>query len=287
MIPDLIRLSQSYLGYGEPDISIGLIDGPVNSTHHDFEGARISTIDSGNSICNLDQSLACKHGSFVAGILVAQENSPAPGICRNCTLISRPIFCEAMDFSQCPLVTPDHLAQAIHELLDQRASVINMSLGLSPGIANFDYKSLLQAYDRAMHEGTFIVAAAGNYGQVGKNPIFDHDWVIPVAACDLNSQILPSSNIGRRISYKGLMAPGMGITSTNATGGHTQIIGTSVAAPFVSGSIALLVSKFRDTPALEIKRTLLPLRQRRSIIPQILNVNESFQRLKTRYKQVA
>jgi subtilisin family serine protease len=49
------------------------------------------------------------------------------------------------------------------------------------------------------------------------------------------------------------MAPGEGITSPGANGQPVTLGGTSVAAPFVTGAIALLWSEFPAATAAEVK----------------------------------
>src|SRR5215208_12912 len=81
---------------GSPDVTIGLIDGPVITQHPDLEGERLRELPATNgATCTLADSIACLHGTFVAGVLSAKRNSAAPAICPNCTLLIRPIFAEA------------------------------------------------------------------------------------------------------------------------------------------------------------------------------------------------
>src|SRR5882672_1434492 len=80
---------------GSPDVKIGLIDGPVVTQHPDLAGEHLHEIRGNNgATCTQANSTACLHGTFVAGILTAKRNSPAPGICPDCTLLVRPIFAE-------------------------------------------------------------------------------------------------------------------------------------------------------------------------------------------------
>src|SRR3954469_14575851 len=64
---------------GRPEVNVALIDGPVVTQHADLAGERLREI-SGNhgATCSLALSTACLHGTFVAGILSAKRNSPAP-----------------------------------------------------------------------------------------------------------------------------------------------------------------------------------------------------------------
>ena len=109
---------------GSPEVKIGLIDGPVAIQHLDLAGERLREIPGNNdATCTQADSTACLHGTFVAGILSAKRNSPAPAICPNCTLLVRPIFAEKTTGSeQMPSATPQELAAAIIECIDAGAS---------------------------------------------------------------------------------------------------------------------------------------------------------------------
>jgi subtilisin family serine protease len=53
---------------GHPDVTIGLIDGPVAKGHPDLESQNIRELPgSGESNCVELGSAACRHGTFVAG----------------------------------------------------------------------------------------------------------------------------------------------------------------------------------------------------------------------------
>ena len=71
-----------------------------------------------------------------------------------------------------------------------------------------------EAYDYASKNRLIIVAAAGKRGNIGNIPVIDNDWVIPVAACDKRGRPESTSNFGSSIGHRGLLAPGINITST-------------------------------------------------------------------------
>ena len=80
---------------GIPEIVIGVIDGPVDFSHPAFEGSRITTVNDSQLVaCKEESSIACMHGTFVAGILCAMRGLSAPAICPSCKVIWYPIFSE-------------------------------------------------------------------------------------------------------------------------------------------------------------------------------------------------
>lgn len=88
MIPlDFVRLTplMNYTS-GRPEVTIGLIDGPVVMNHPGLVNQHVREVPgNGSSACTHANSAACLHGTFVAGILFAKRGSVAPAVCPNCT----------------------------------------------------------------------------------------------------------------------------------------------------------------------------------------------------------
>jgi subtilisin family serine protease len=193
------------------------------------------------------------HGTFVAGILSAKRGSVAPAICPNCTLLVRPIFAETTAANgEMPSAMPEELAQAILDCIDAGARVLNVSAVLAqPSIKN--EQALEEALDQATRRGAIVIVAAGNQGILGSTAITCHPWVIPVVGYDLQGRPMNHSNLGSSIGRRGLGAPGDRITSLGAEGKPLTLGGTSAAAPFVTGAVALLWSEFPNASAVDIK----------------------------------
>lgn len=263
---------------GRADIRIALIDGPVDTGHIDFQGATISRISGDEETgCYIPGSPACQHGTFVTGVICADRASAAPALCPGCTVLFRPIFCEAPDIEQCPVLTADDLADVLREVMDEDVSIINMSVGVSGGTGRQSPK-LIAAFDEARRRNVLLIGASGNQGLMDVNALFRHPWVIPVAGCRHDGSIEASSNIGIWVSQHGLLAPGAGVFSTAAGGGYRRMSGTSVAAPFVTGVAALLWSLYPDTTAEELHHALLRSdRPRTSVLPLMIDAEASWE----------
>src|SRR5262249_49484770 len=239
---------------GRPDVTIGLIDGPVAMNHPEFASQHIHELPgNGSGACTQANSTACLHGTFVAGILFATRGSVAPAICPHCTLLVRPIFSETKTANgQMPSATPEELAQAILDCIDAGANVLNVSAGLAhPSIKG--ERVLEESLDQAAKRGVIVIAAAGNQGTLGSTAITRHTWVLPVVAFDLHGRPMGLSNLGNSIGRLGLGAPGAGVTSLGAEGKPLTSGGTSAAAPFVTGAAALLWSEFPTASAADVK----------------------------------
>lgn len=259
---------------GRAEISIGLIDGPVALNHPDLVEQKIRELPGKQSAtCSRSGSVACKHGTFVAGILSAKRGSLAPAICPDCTLLVRPIFSDAASTNRdIPSAKPAELAAAIVETVDARARVINVSAALSQSSIDRE-RALQEALDHAARHNVILVVAAGNEGMVGSSALTRHPGVIPVVACDDQGRPIRESNLGSSIGRNGLTAPGKNIVSLGTNGEPQTSGGTSAAAPFVTGAIALLWSEFPAASAVQVKLALTPrcgLTQR-SVTPPLLN----------------
>ncbi len=281
---DLIKLTPlMQLTSGRPEIAIGLIDGPVARDHPDLVVEHIREIPGKpSSACARIDSAACQHGTFVAGILSARRGSPAPAICPNCTLLVRPIFAETTPANgDMPSAKPEELADSILDCIDAGAHVLNVSAALAqPSLKN--ERALEEALDQAARRGAIVIAAAGNQGTVGSTAITRHPWVIPVVAYDLHGKPMNHSNLGNSIGRRGLGAPGDGITSLGAEGKPLTLGGTSAAAPFVTGAIALLWSEFPNATAAQVKfaATQAHVPRRTTVVPPLLDAWAAYQTMR-------
>ena len=284
---DLVKLRPLMeLSSGRLETTIALIDGPVATGHNDLSNAKIREIPGRlRGTCERANSVACMHGTFVAGILSAKRGSVAPAICPDCTLLVRPIFAETTSGNrQMPSATPEELATAIIDCIDGGAHVINLSAALARPSPKGE-SSLEEALDHSARRGVIVVAAAGNQGTVSSSVITRHPWVISVTACDLRGRPISYSNLGNSIGRRGLSAPGDGIASLGVNGQPPTFGGTSAAAPFVTGAIALLQSIFPNATAAAVKLAITTASgaRRTTVVPPLMNAWAAYQFMLTTY----
>lgn len=123
-----------------------------------------------------------------------------------------------------------------------------------------DSSEILKAAIREANDaGILFVAAAGNSGEnsdvLPEYPAaFDLPNIISVASVNNRGALSNFSNFGRRSVHIG--APGENILST-IPGGYASWSGTSMAAPYVSGVAALLLSKQPGLKAVQVKDQIL------------------------------
>jgi subtilisin family serine protease len=122
--------------------------------------------------------------------------------------------------------------------VDEGAHVINLSLGGSNGDA---YQDVLQY---ARDKNVCVVAATGNenssYPPTPSYPAADRN-TLAVGAVDPALNRAWFSNYGQGYSPF-VMAPGVNIRSTYKDNGYADLQGTSMATPFVTGLVGLIVS---------------------------------------------
>jgi subtilisin family serine protease len=171
-----------------------------------------------------------------------------------------------------PSATPKEVAAGILDCIDSGVRVINLSAALTqPSLKQEEELKL--ALDYAAQRRVIVVAAAGNQGTVGSTAITRHPWVIPVVACDLRGRPAAESNLGHPIGRQGLMAPGENITGLGPDGKLTSFRGTSAAAPFVTGTVALLWSEFLGATGADLKWALTQVHpaRRTTVVPPLLD----------------
>lgn len=272
---------------GKADVLIALIDGPVAISHPVFADAHIREIPRAlRGFCSSASSAACAHGTYVAGILGTRRGSPFAAICPGCTLLVRPIFAETTSEEGLPSAAPGELAEAVIDAVDAGARVINVSAALAR-ISSRDERELKMAFEHALRHGVIVVAAAGNEPTVGGSILARQAGVIPVIATDVAGRPMSASTLGHSIARHGLRAPGTGVTGVGSGGEPLMLSGTSVAAPLVSGTIALLWSEFPDITVIQLRREVTQSEaRRRTVVPPLLDAWAAYRALAERAGEV-
>lgn len=258
------------LTWGGPEVAVGLVDGPVLLGHPELRDAAVRVLRGSRQPAD---AAGYQHGTFTAGMLFARRGAAAPAICPGCRLVLRSIF--PGDRGEggygAQVTSAAELASAVAECVDAGAHVVNVSASFGQ-VSMLEQRELTGALDHAASRGVLVVAAAGNQGAVAGSALTRHPWVIPVVACDNKGQPLPYATLGAGIGRRGLTAPGSGITSLAADGQATTATGSSVAAPFVTGALALLLSLLPNAEPARVRAALCGAGQKRkTIIPPMLD----------------
>jgi len=173
------------------------------------------------------------HGTFVASIIAARPGKNAiVGVAPGAKIMDiRFLDSENLFYEQDWKI----FAEAVNYAVDNGASIINLSV-YSSGRPR---AVLEQAIRRATEKGVIVVAIAGNEGLPEVSYPAKYDFVIAVSAINHSDQLAEFSNYGSEIVLTG---PGEIITSLIPGGFLATRSGTSFAAPFVSGTLALILS---------------------------------------------
>lgn len=224
---------------GNSDVIVAIIDTGIDINHEEFQG-RLSPL----SYNSYERKVGLEavqddngHGTLVAGVIAANKDNylGIAGIAQNVQLLIIKANVPNLDKGQ---FYDDSLIEGIYYAVDHGASVINMSLG-GPNNNYLMEKAVNYAYEN----GVAIVAAAGNDGKDENNYPAAFINTISVSAVDENKELADYSNFGSSII---IAAPGTNIYSSDRNNTYRAVSGTSMAAPQVSGVIALMFSHFPD-----------------------------------------
>ena len=130
-------------------------------------------------------------------------------------------------------LTSANVAKGIRWAADNGARVINISIGFTS-----DLQTIRDAIDYAYNKGCVIVAGSGNEGKNGVYYPARYPNVIGVGGV-LTDWVTkaPGSNYGTGLDVVTLG----GYYTTNASGGYSNMAGTSLASPQVAGLASLLI----------------------------------------------
>lgn len=226
--------AQSAPGFREAeDVLVAVIDSGVDAGHPDLQGILADPQNFTPGPLQDTQG----HGTHVIGIVAAVRNNQVgvTGVCQSRRILSL----KALG----PYDGPGYY-RAIRHATDQGARVINFSLG---GAEDPTERLLIQ---RAIDRGAIVVAAMGNDYLRGNPTSFPAalPGVIAVGATNEVDRRASFSQVGPHIH---LVAPGENILSTVPTypsaladgTGYEAWPGTSMATPFVSATVALMLAR--------------------------------------------
>ena len=197
------------------------------------------------------------HGTHTAGILGAEGNNGrgVAGVVWKTSLVALKVFGDG------PVAgaEPAAIAAAIRYAADVGARVTNNSYGGSGGTVG---DAVYKAIQYANTKGALMVFAAGN--DAADN---DRSWmasypasfklpnIVSVAALDQTRRLAAYTNFGRSTVH--VAAPGSGVYSTWRGGGYRSSTGTSMATPYVTGTLALMLAQNGSLTAAQLKSRLL------------------------------
>jgi subtilisin family serine protease len=269
------------LGWDGTGVGIAMIDSGVTAWHDDLTGPGRAGQRVVRFVDFVNQRRApyddYGHGTHVAGVLAgngADSEGAWAGIAPGASLIALKVLDENGDGYVSDVIAA--IQYAIEHRRELNIRVLNVSVAAEP-TESYRTDPLTLAAKRAVDAGIVVVAAAGNLGRdaVGRTVYGritapgNAPWVLSVGASTTRSgeeMVASFSSRGpTRFDYTpkpDLVAPGVGLVSLSQPGStlfesrpqmrrwgsvdtaappYFSMSGTSMAAPVVSGTVALMV----------------------------------------------
>ena len=216
-------------------VKVAILDTGVDATHPDLKDNVVECVDMTG--CGLQAGNG--HSTHVAGIISGSDNGTGIiGVSPRSSLYSVKIL---DDSGQCPSDC-SWIAAGLEWCIEKGCDIVNMSLG-SPCVPPVRLHELCQL---AAERGMILVAASGNDGGTSVYYPAKYDEVLAVGAIDKEGHLAPFSNTDPHLIA---LCPGVDIYSCWPGGTYAKLSGTSMAAPFLSGVIALMLSFHRNGEA--------------------------------------
>lgn len=244
-------------------VRVAVLDTGLDATHPDLAGRVAQARNFTEEAAPGD---VVGHGTHVASIVAgsgAASGGRHRGVAPDATLLDGKV-CETAGCPESAI-----LAGMQWAAVEQRADVINLSLG------GFDTPEVdpLEAAVNALtaQTGALFVISAGNDGRFAPvSSPSSADAALSVGAVDRDDSLADFSSRGPRTGDDALKpditAPGVGIVAARsrdgvigepAGDGYVALSGTSMAAPHVTGAVALLAQQHTDWTAGRLKATLM------------------------------
>merc|ERR1719446_971852 len=264
---------------GNPDVIVGITDSGMDMAHPDLQRNRWRNL--GEINCPLNNEAACcsngvddddngyvddcygynfgdnvggadlmgsgSHGTHVAGIVAADSNN-GEGVAGTAGGDVGKPGASLMTLTCFGQTGTQGFADSIVYAADNGASISQNSWGYtSPGAVE---RPVLDAIDYfnmngggTMMDGGLVIVAAGNDNS--DDAYYPGYYSGAVAVASLNRDSAVASGFTNYGDWIDISAPGSDIRSTAAVadGGYALLSGTSMACPYVSGVLALLISR--------------------------------------------
>jgi subtilisin family serine protease len=216
------------------------------------------------------------HGTHTMGIMVGISESDTIGVAFGAQWISAAVIDRGASLSQTIsdilsafewATDPDGNPETVNDVPD----VISNSWGIPPGLKPACDQTFWNAIDNVENAGTVVIFAAGNEGPNPSTLRTPADRItsplncFSVGAIDANSEGYPVASFSSRgpsgcdgqTKKPEVCAPGVSILSCYLHNEYRLMSGTSMSAPFVAGTVAILRQYNPDATVDEIKQALL------------------------------
>ncbi|MER5388883.1 S8 family serine peptidase [Saccharopolyspora sp. NPDC002686] len=233
-IPGVRELWQQTLG--DPDVVIGLVEGLPDLAHPCFAGSGLGVLEPDWLPAVEVEDPYVEHATFVASMLFGRHDSPVRGLAPRCRGLVVPAL-----RNEATSLDPLNATRSIDALVSAGADVIQFS-GAHPTLSGDTSDFFKRAIRQAAQAGVLLVVPAGNNYNENENIPAVLPEVLAVGAFDHDGTMFKFSNWGPQYHDHGITAPGDRLRAAWPGGGTAVHKGTSIAAPIVTGVVALLAS---------------------------------------------
>ncbi|AMW32976.1 S8 family serine peptidase [Fervidobacterium islandicum] len=255
-------------------VIVAVVDTGVDGTHPDLQGQVIGgyrpAFDE-ELPAGTDSSFGGAHGTHVAGTIAAKKDGKGiVGVAPGAKIMPIVIFDDPALVGGNGYVGDDFVAAGIVWAVDHGAKVMNHSWGGR----GYSY-TMKEAFDYALKNGVVMVVSAGNNTSDSHHQYpAGYPGVVQVAALEYYGGTFRVASFSSRSDGVSVGAPGVAILSTvpgvaslgyeghnpnvPVTNGGTYDYyqGTSMAAPHVTGAVAVLLQKFPNAKPWQIRKLL-------------------------------
>jgi type VII secretion-associated serine protease mycosin len=231
-------------------VTVAVIDSGVDSSHKDLQGQVLPGLDLVDSDGDGDTDLV-GHGTTVSAIIAGRNDDSVGvvGIAPKAKILPVRVLDRDNRYDDALIV-----AKGVRWAVDHGARVINLSLG-----GNGSSPALAAALDYAFAKDVVVVACTGNASASASSS--SGVWyparepgVIAVAGMEKDGDVLWSGSITGKETV--VTAPATQLVGARP-GGYWRVQGTSFAAPMVSGTAALIRSRWPTMSAAEVVNRII------------------------------
>lgn len=242
-------------------ITVAVLDTGVDASHPDLTGNVLEGKDLVGFGAQQGDRPWARHGTAMASVIAGHGHGEGrtdgvAGIAPEAKIMPIRVILEDGDPARkkARQTRGSALAKGIRWAADHDADVINLSLGDDSKSAHPE-PAEDAAVQYALKKGAVVVASAGNGGEKGDHISYPaaYPGVIATTAVDRFGERAPFST---RRWYATVSAPGVDILIADPDRKYYEGWGTSAAAAFVSGAVALVRAAHPDLDPAQVKQLL-------------------------------
>ncbi|QOV39503.1 type VII secretion-associated serine protease mycosin [Streptomyces ferrugineus] len=242
-------------------VTVAVLDTGVEDDHPDLAGNVLEGKDMVGFGAERGDRAWARHGTAMAGIIAGHGHGPGNGdgvmgIAPEAKILPVRVILEDGDPARARARSTrgNALAEGIRWAADHGADVINLSLGDDSKSAHPEAGED-EAVQYALKKGAVVVASAGNGGEKGDHISYPAAYPGVIAATAVDRYGTRASFSTRRW-YATVSAPGVNVVIADPDHKYYEGWGTSAAAAFVSGAVALVKAAHPDLTPAQIKKLL-------------------------------